>query len=451
MTEEKTRDRDRPFNPWVIPVTDQGRAFISAGIAAYCDHEERSGKRMRARKESDQRRHEAMLTAILSDVACHALAPDVPAIAVSRCKEDLSERASRYIPIMLGKTFPTVLDNLTSPGLSLLAQTKGSRIGRRQTTISAAEGLLGLIAEHSVTLDDFGISPAKETINLKSPKKPRPALAGEGTSTTEEGMSDEDLAYAASNAHSPPPGSLIDYDDTDDTVRRRDQMTVINDHLAKAAITFDTAATGITVANGPAGRHLRRIFNEGSFDCGGRMFGGFWIDLSKEQRFAGLQINGEPIVEADYGQMAPRTVYALAGVPVPMQDIYAVPGLEPYRTGIKKIMGAMLFSRRPLQRFPTDTKHFFPEGWTVKDVTKAISDYHPSISHLFHNGIGYHTQFIESEIMVGVLINLIEAGVTALPIHDAMLVQERHSALAKDAMLSAFRETLGYDGVVSFH
>ena len=57
-------------------------------------------------------------------------------------------------------------------------------------------------------------------------------------------------------------------------------------------------------------RSLRRIFTKGCFDHGGRLFGGFWQELSKTARFDGLVINDEDIVELDYGQMgAAHTVW----------------------------------------------------------------------------------------------------------------------------------------------
>lgn len=452
MTDKTTEERDRPFNPWVIPTTDRGRTYIAACLAAYDDHEARHGKRQRARRAVDEQKHVALLTAILSDVTCHALSGVETGIIVSRCKQGLAKRAGRYNPAPLGNTFPDHLDILKERDLAFIGQSIGHRKAGLATTISADDGLLSLMAEHGVTADDFGVSPLKEIIILKSAKKRQPATAGGRPDSANVPMDDEDLACAIAAATvEPPPGSMIDYDDTDTTVRMREQMRAINDHLATAPVTFDPIAAGVNVESGPSQRHLRRIFNEERFDCGGRMFGGYWLGLSKQQRFAGLRIDGERVVELDFGQMAPRSVYAYAGIPVPMEDIYAVPGFEAHRAGIKKIFGAMLFCRQSLKRFPKDTKHLFPKKSTVKDVTKAIMDFHPSISYLFHAGLGHWTQFIESEIMVGVLLDLMHQGITALPIHDALLVQERHSGLAKETMLRAFRDALGWDGVVSLH
>jgi hypothetical protein len=56
--------------------------------------------------------------------------------------------------------------------------------------------------------------------------------------------------------------------------------------------------------------------------------------------------------------------------------------------------------------------------------------------------------FIESEILVDVLLRLIDVGVTALPVHDAIIVPESKAAMAKETMLSVFRARTGVEGVV---
>ena len=56
--------------------------------------------------------------------------------------------------------------------------------------------------------------------------------------------------------------------------------------------------------------------------------------------------------------------------------------------------------------------------------------------------------FLESEILVQVLLRLIDHGVTALPIHDAVLVAEAHEQQAARVMHACFEEATGFPGVV---
>jgi hypothetical protein len=56
---------------------------------------------------------------------------------------------------------------------------------------------------------------------------------------------------------------------------------------------------------------------------------------------------------------------------------------------------------------------------------------------------------LESKILLVVLTKLIEQGVTALPIHDAVIVPEDQQDLTIKTMLQVFKEIIGIDGLVS--
>ena len=64
----------------------------------------------------------------------------------------------------------------------------------------------------------------------------------------------------------------------------------------------------------------------------------------------------------------------------------------------------MRFKDKPLLRFPKGTRHFFPKDASVGDVVALISQKHEAIAHLFCQGIGFQDMFIESEILVDVLM-----------------------------------------------
>ena len=55
--------------------------------------------------------------------------------------------------------------------------------------------------------------------------------------------------------------------------------------------------------------------------------------------------------------------------------------------------------------------------------------------------------FIESEILVGVLLQLVDRGITALPVHDAIIVPGRKAPTAKDVML--LHEGVAHDSAPS--
>jgi hypothetical protein len=65
---------------------------------------------------------------------------------------------------------------------------------------------------------------------------------------------------------------------------------------------------------------------------------------------------------------------------------------------------------------------------------KALIESHPVIAECVGTGLGFHLMHTESEIMVQVLTVLLSEGVTALPLHDGMLVRRSHASRGKAAM-----------------
>ena len=98
-----------------------------------------------------------------------------------------------------------------------------------------------------------------------------------------------------------------EYKDTDETHHLRAQMQAINAYLADADITCDHPTVN------PQDRYLRRIFNNSSFEQGGRLYGGFWQRMTSEERAVHIRINQDAVVECDYGQMSLLLLYAEAG------------------------------------------------------------------------------------------------------------------------------------------
>ncbi|MCA9797437.1 MAG: hypothetical protein KC910_36750 [Candidatus Eremiobacteraeota bacterium] len=182
---------------------------------------------------------------------------------------------------------------------------------------------------------------------------------------------------------------------------------------------------------------------------GSRLFGGFWQGLPKQDRRERITIGSEKAVELDYGQVGPRIVYGLAGLQPPPGDLYGLDFYLDQRAGIKKVMNAMLFAKARLARFPRGTRRMFRNGDRIDEVVEAIEAFHAPIRHLFHQGIGHEVQFIESQIMVQVLLTLKKAGVVALPVHDAVMVPETKASVAKEVMLSAFEAQANVPGVVT--
>lgn len=288
----------------------------------------------------------------------------------------------------------------------------------RQTTIRAGARLLKSMADHNLGVDDFGIDQNEEVIILKA---------------TKEDHFDK--------------GKWIQYEDTPQTHAYREQMRRINDWLEQADIDV-ISYTGQDKAIDATNRRLRRYFNNHNFEQGGRLYGGFWMAMGKQERLDRILIDDREVIELDYGQMMARMLYGWAKVQPHFDDAYMVPGLEHWRDGVKKLFGSMVHAGRPLKRRPKGTRSLLPTDHGVSHWTDLIKEFHAPIAQYFHAGVGLHQMYQESEILLTVLERLVGMGITALPIHDAVLVDEAHEDQTKEVMLNVFRKKTGVDGVV---
>ena len=170
--------------------------------------------------------------------------------------------------------------------------------------------------------------------------------------------------------------------------------------------------------------------------------------MSREDR-KGIVIDGMDTITLDYGQMIARVLYGLAGVPFGFPDAYHIPGLEGYRDGVKKVFSAMLYADKPLKRMPQGCRDLFPKQYSYADVAEKVKDFHHAVSKFLFAGIGPSLTYQESNIILIVLTKLIAQGITALPIHDAIIIAEEHQAQATETMLEVFKDATGIDGIVS--
>ncbi|TXM64587.1 hypothetical protein FV226_26295 [Methylobacterium sp. WL12] len=315
---------------------------------------------------------------------------------------------------------------MADPKLGFIRQKIGEKeAGAKKgyyTKIWPGGTLEGLIVEHGIQLEDIRHRPPTECIVLKSNK---------------ESYWDQTQA--------------ISYDDTPVTHQMRGEVHLINDWLGRANIAFDYSLAPVERMVDINNRCLRRIFTRTSFTSGGRLFGGFWQGLKKQYRY-GIVIEGEPASELDYGQIAPRLLYGLAGKTPPEGDLYAISELagepETCRKGLKKLLNAVLFMEKPITSKPKGTANLLPRRYTASDLVQMLREKHPDISSYFETGIGHHLQYLESQVLIEVLIRLRSKGVVALPLHDAILVPRSRRQEAKEVMEEVFQKQSNLNAIV---
>jgi hypothetical protein len=325
---------------------------------------------------------------------------------------------SRYRAPVYSKQLPQIVELLDGDVLDLRKGYLGYFGKAKQTTIALADRFKGVIASRGIGLVDLRREPGGELLILKRSK--------------------EDYWDG---------GGTIEYADTPETEAFLVEVQRINARLASLDLGFDPdhpRAPKVDVG----GRTLRRIFNNGRFDHGGRLWGGFWQELSKRDRAAALTLEGVRAVTLDYRQMGPRLLYARTGE-LPPADCYAVPGFERYRSGWKKLLNALFFAGPLLQRLPKGTAELLPPRVGVQRATQMLLDHNAPIAALIREDIGFEVMFMESELLIDALLELESREIAALPIHDAVIVPEDLQQEATEVLAEVFRQHTGRLGKVS--
>lgn len=240
----------------------------------------------------------------------------------------------------------------------------------------------------------------------------------------------------------------IDYKDSRRTNLLRGQIRRLNRRLGDANIEITEAGKALRLGTDgglvvPHRRSLRRIFNNRSWQDGGRLAGGFWMSMPRAERFERIRLDGERIADVDYRQLYPRLAYVRAGAEQPDGDIYDVAGDGTTRDAWKVLLNAMLFADGLLGNWPKGAREHFPKGTKLRDAIEMLERKHGPIAHLFGKGLGYQLMKSESDMLIAVVSHLFAQGITALPLHDAVLVARSHAETARKAMQDEFTHRTG--------
>lgn len=427
----------RWLDQWLVPTAAPLQAIANDMFDHLERHEATVRARTRGRKARDQSAFRDLVNATTANLSLAVLDPP-PTGALAVRLGNPAKALTRYDHPAFGKQFRPMLDALHETGFGEL------RVSDRRGEVSAlapTEKLAGLVRASGVTLREFGRHPDEECILLTRKLTPR-----------------ED----------PSRRDRTDYRDSATTRAMRGQLRRLNGFLASADITFTPDSLAPAV-NDHARRLTRSFFigpeDRPRFDRGGRLFGGFWLNLASARRHA-IRINGEPVADLDFQSMFCRLAYAELGQTPPEGDLYAVPGLEGYRSGVKLALNTLFWDdHRNRKAWPEamgvgvgddvaarerpngPAAHYqgrLPPGWnSVLRLTTAILDRHPGFHDALGRAIGATLMFRESQIMMAVLGELMRLGIVALPLHDGLMVPMSGVTQAKTVMERVAEEMTG--------
>ena len=403
-------------------------ALISEVLQQLSGYETFYKLRQRKRSAAAQFTFERTVEALVCDLAVRELECQGGGLHLPISNQVLRKK-SRYKGVALGKTLPDILKVMAAEEMAFVELEKGkarlkiiddelnsASVGGVRTVVKAGEKLLTRLERFQICYDDIQEAEDEEVLILRGKKVGRDKAA-----------------------------EPIEYKDMPETERMREELRCINRTLQAANISCDRPDVNTRK------RRLRRIFHNGDWEQGGRLYGGFWQEMSSEQREEHITIDGDGVVELDYGQMALRILYGIAGETPPPGDLYnlSAAGIPvECRAGVKKVMNALISASEPLKRVPKGARKTIPRRYSLATLQAAIEQVHPKISHLLGKGLYGQVWRIESDILMQVLLELADQGITALAIHDALIVADEHKEVARSVMAKIFKAHVGFEPVV---
>ena len=200
-------------------------------------------------------------------------------------------------------------------------------------------------------------------------------------------------------------------------------------------------------------KFTHRVFNNSSWEEGGRFYGGFWQRIGQDYREQ-ILINNEETVELDFSSLHPVLAYVQAGV-----DYWKEHDIGPYDISVNGIEDAKV-SREVIKKlfllalnakdqttlfkaFRSEFDYSLLDGLEYSftdDALGAILDSikarHTKIADQIATGAGTVLMNLDSRIVEFVVRRFLDHNSVVLSVHDSFIVIERH----RDRLLAAMKD-----------
>lgn len=203
-----------------------------------------------------------------------------------------------------------------------------------------------------------------------------------------------------------------------------------------------------------------RIFNHGdqdgfAYNMGGRLYskasGVSYQNMEKHNRHD-MRINGEPVVELYLRASFLTILYAQRGIaPDPAIDPYTFGTLprEVIKAWIAMTLGYDRFhsnwSDETVEKLIEDEGINLRNSYGIDNVRATVIDEHPILHGWPNSTVRWQNlQYLESSAIIDAVEELaLRQGITALPLHDALLVQRSKLDMASEVLTDTFRKRIG--------
>lgn len=192
---------------------------------------------------------------------------------------------------------------------------------------------------------------------------------------------------------------------------------------------------------------LTRIFT-GTWERGGRAYGGYWQVMPKRFRNQ-LLIDGQPTVELDYSRLHPTMLFNEAGIALPENlDPYTVPGFNVELAGAKQTFNRLLNHDRQITFIKTDQGEWFDDAKSFNEYRDAMVEHLAQIAHYFRDDKGAKLQTKDSMLALNVIARCMDENIAVYPVHDSFIVRHDNAQRLKLIMEEEYLTFMGFSCVV---
>jgi hypothetical protein len=194
---------------------------------------------------------------------------------------------------------------------------------------------------------------------------------------------------------------------------------------------------------------LHRVYSRGSFSCNGRAYGALHQNLPKHMR-PFIRINDRPTAELDFSAYHILMLYHNEGIDF-SEDPYVKPGGPEMRDIFKAVGLVAINAVSPKSAYGAIRQELERRGIPLPQIEHPLvslvemfrAAHKPIEKHLFSDA-GIWLQNLDSHIMNGILMRLMERDILGLPVHDSVIVQREHEEALREIMMRDYEAVMGF-------
>lgn len=270
-------------------------------------------------------------------------------------------------------------------------------------------------------------------------------------------------------------GKDLPFEDDAFTLKAKENLELINKVYDQNVILLACSNQDLKLLNDELNKHpdpakrrggsvdftrtrVRRIFNNGTWQQGGRYYGGWWQRVIHKKPFRFRQhitINGMPTVEPDFSGLHIHMLYAMEGIQMSESDAYWLDGFsndDTFRSFVKRMLlvmvnaGSMSEVRSVLHeevhykktlKLPAEIPS--TRAKDIDPIRTAFENRHEPIAHYFSSGKGIDLQYWDSVLAEYIMVHFAEQGVPCLPVHDSFVIDFRYEDELIQVMQKGFK------------